>query len=263
MTKSFFIFLILLCSGLTGVAADQYLIYHVNKPVQWLHDGKKETAKRGVYIKPQQSIIIADQNEVMLIQNDGKSLLITKPGTYSFLQIKKLFSALKTNSSSSGFFAYVFDKFLHGDGDDEKQKVSAAVFRGPKEMQLPLDSSFVFSTPILKWKSKNINIPYKIELKINGVLFDTIVRKQSSFVIPGRLLKTKDKSPSRIEWICYAADRKQKPPFFLLLIPKKEDELMIQQQIKGLKNSFKTNYSLYKIFEKDLLERWLEVYQLK
>jgi hypothetical protein len=38
---------------------------------------------------------------------------------------------------------------------------------------------------------------------------------------------------------------------------------MIQQQMKGLKNSFKTNYSLYKVFEKDLLERWLEVYQLK
>ena len=122
-----------------------------------------------MYIKPQQSIIIADQNEVMLIQNDGKSLLINKPGTYSFLQIKKLFATLKTNSSSSGFFAYVFDKFLHGDGDEEKQKVSAAVFRGPKEMQLPLDSSFVFSTPVLKWKAKNINVPYKIELKINGV----------------------------------------------------------------------------------------------
>ena len=65
------------------------------------------------------------------------------------------------------------------------------------------------------------------------------MRKQSSFVIPGRLLKTKDKSPFRIEWLCYAADRKQKPPFFLLLIPKKEDERMIQKQIEGL-NCFDT-----------------------
>ncbi len=262
MTKSFFILLILLISKLACTAADQYLIYHVNKPVEWLHDGKKETAKRGVYIKPQHSIVLTDQNEVMLIQNDGKSLLLDKPGTYSFLQIKKLFVASKTNSGSSGFFAYVFDKFLHGDGDEQKQKVSAAVFRGPKEMQLPLDSSFVFSAPVLKWKPKNINIPYKIELKINDVLFDTIVRKQSSFTIPAWLLKPTDKSFFRIEWMCYTADSKQKSPSFLLFIPKKEDEQIIQKQIQELKTSFKSNYSLYRLFEKDLLEKWLEAYQL-
>lgn len=263
MTKSFLILFILLLCKLAVAAADQYLIYHVSKPVIWMHEGKKETAKRGVYIKPLQSIVLTDLTEVMLIQNDGKSLLINKPGTYTFLQIKKLFATSKTNSGSSGFFAYVFDKFLHGTENEEKQKVSAAVFRGPNEMQLPLDSSFVFSTPVLMWKPKNINIPYKLELKINGILFDTILRKQNSFTIPIRFLKNKDKSPLRIEWICYAADSKQKPPFFLLLMPKKENELIIQQQILELKKSFKTNYSLYKAVEKDLLEKWLGAYQLK
>ena len=263
MIKSFFIFLILVSAALASVAADQYLIYHVNKPVQWWHDGKKETAKRGVYLQPKHSIVLAAQNEVMLIQSDGKSLLLDVPGTYTFLQIKKLFAALKTKTSSSGFFAYVFDKLLKGDGDEQQQKVSAAVFRGPKEMQLPLDSSFVFVNPVLVWKVKNINIPYKIQLKINGVLFDTVVRKQNSFQIPLRLLSNKNRLPIKIEWMCYAADSKQKPPFYLLLLPKKKDAFIIQKEIRELKNSFQSKQKLYRVFEKDLLERWLEVYQLK
>jgi hypothetical protein len=242
---------------------DQFLFYHVTKSVQWVHEGKKEPAKRGAFLKSNQSIVLQELSDIMLVKNDGKSMLLNKPGTYTFQQIKTLFLKSKTTSASAVFFAYVFEKFLSGDDAEEKQKVSAVVFRGPKAMRSPADSVFIFSAPVLYWKPEQVNIPYKIELKINGTHFDTIVRKQNSLVIPQRFLNNIGKQPVRIEWVCYPADGKQKAAPFLMLIPKKADESIIQQQLLELKKLYKANSGLYKVFEKDLLEKWLDLYQLK
>lgn len=256
---------ILILLFITGFAAklqatDKLLLYHVNKQVQWLHDGKKETARRGVFLLPKQEIIIPAQAEVMIVQEDGKSLLLDKPGTYSYLQIKKRILELKAESVSKNFFAYVFEKFLSGEGVNEKQKVAAVVYRSRTAMFSPEDSSFVFINRVLSWKPERSTMPYKIEININQKVFDTIVRNQTTFTIPETLLSNQ---PQLIQWRCYPADSKQKPKSFVLLMPKKEDAAIIKKQLAVLKKNYNSNPALLKLMNTDLLLQWIVTYGLK
>jgi hypothetical protein len=258
MIKSIIISFVFLVQSLFVLAADELLLYHVSKQVHWVHDGKKDAAKRGVFLLPKHSLVITAQSNVMLVQQDGKSMLLDKPGTYSFSQIKVLMQKIKAESVSKNFFAYVFEKFLSGDGD-EKQKVAAVVYRGKKIMLSPADSSFAFSTPLLSWKPEQSSIPYKIEIIINQTVFDTVIRKQTSITIPQRFL---NHQPQLIHWSCYPADSKQKPQPYVLLIPKKEDAAIIQQQLAVLKKTCGSNTQLLRHMQKDLLEKWIGSYQL-
>jgi len=256
---------ILLLTVLSSLAAtDQYLLYHVNKEVHWLHDGMKEKAKRGMFVKANQSLLINEQSDVMIIQQDGKSLLLNKTGTYTYAQLKSLFSNVKKSTTSASFFSYVFEKFLSGNGKEEKQNVGAFVFRGKQPMQLPQDSVFVFTNKIkLTWKPEQANIPYKIQMIINGNEFDTVIHKQNSLLIPEHWLPDNTQTAVRISWTCSPTGSKQEAPHpFLLLLPKKEDYEIIQQQLKQLQQSYAGKKQLLRIMEKDLLERWLELYQL-
>ena len=259
MIKSIIIGIVCSIQSLFVMAGDELLLYHVSKQVHWVHDGKKDVAKRGVFLLPKHSLVITAQSNVMIVQQDGKSMMIDKPGTYTYSQIKKLMQNLKAESISKNFFAYVFDKFLSGDGD-EKQKVAAVVYRGKKVMLSPADSSFVFATPLLTWKPEQSSIPYKIEITINQTVFDTIIRKQTSITIPQRFL---NHQPKLIHWSCYPADSKQKPQTFVLLIPKKEDAATIQQQLAVLKKNFSYNSQLLQLMKNDLLMQWITTYQLK
>ena len=259
MIKSSIIGFVLLLQFVYVKAADELLLYHVNKQVQWVHDGKKDAAKRGVFLLPKHSLVITSQSNVMLVQQDGKSMMLDKPGTYTYSQLKLLMQKLKAESVSKNFFAYVFEKFLSGDSD-EKQKVAAVVYRGKKVMLSPADSSFVFSTPLLTWKQEQSTIPYKIEIIINQTVFDTIIRKQSSFTVPQHLL---NRQPHLIHWSSFPADSKQKPQPFVLLIPKKEDAKIIQQQLAILKKNYGNKPSLLRLMNNDLLMQWIATYQLK
>jgi hypothetical protein len=258
MIKSIFLSFVCIAQSFFAIAADELLLYHVNKQVHWMHDGKKDAAKRGVFLLPQHSLVITAQSNVMLVQKDGKSMLLDKPGTYSFSQLKILLQKIKAENVSKNFFAYVFEKFLSADGD-EKQKVAAVVYRGRTAMLLPADSSFVFSIPQLTWKPEQFSIPYKIEIKVNEIVFDTTIRKQRAFKIPKRFLTNQ---PQLIKWSCYPADSKQKPQPFVLLLPKKEDIAIIQQQLEALRKACGTNAEMREDMERDLLEQWLEHYQL-
>lgn len=245
-------------------AADvKYLFYHVNKNVYWQHDGLKEKAKRGNFLSANQSILIAELADVMLVQSDGKSMLLEKPGTYTYLQIKKLFSAAKANGTSSGFFSYVFEKFLSGGASDEKQRVSAAVIRGKHAMQLPADSSFLFTNSfVLQWKPEQKNIPYRIIIRVNQLLLDTVLRGKSSFTVPEKLLQ--GNTARLLKWNAFPSDSKQKQPEpFLYILPAAKDKLILQQQFNQLKKSYSKDQQLLRIMKRDLFERWLELYQLK
>lgn len=248
---------------LQGRAADvRYLFYHVNKDVQWQHDGLKEKAKRGQFLSANQSIILAELADVMLVQSDGKSMLLEKPGTYSYLQIKKLFSSLKPSSTSSGFFSYVFEKFLNGGSADEKQRVSAAVIRGKQAMLLPADSSFLFTTTVvLQWKPEQKNIPYRVIVHVNGKKLDTVIRQKTSFAVPASVLEAT--KAMLIRWTALPSDSRQKQPAsFLSLIPAEKDRPMLQQQLKHLTKAYAKAPQLMRLMKNDLFEHWLELYQL-
>ena len=97
MTKLLFL-LLLLQNAFAQAAEQKYLLYNVNNDVHWVHDGKKEKAKRGTFLLASQSIILPQKAEVMLIQHDGQSLLLSKSGTYSFTRIQQLFSSSEKRS---------------------------------------------------------------------------------------------------------------------------------------------------------------------
>jgi hypothetical protein len=244
-----------------ATAAEKFLLYHVTNEVHWTHDGKKENARRGVFIKEKESITVKTRGDVMLIRNDGKSLLLDQPGVYTFQKLKELFQSNRSKNASSRFFAYVFEKFL-SNGENEEQKITAVVYRGKRAMLAPADSGFVFSKTIrLNWKPEQVNIPYKISITINGVLFDTLIRKQTFLSLPQHLLQ-KTNEPILITWTCYPYDSKQtKPPPFLLLLSSAADQTIIQQQLKQLRSSFAKRQRLLKTMENDLFARWLELYQ--
>ncbi len=249
---------------ITAKAAEvKYLFYHVNKNVYWQHNGLKEIAKRGNFLSAGQSIVIAELADVMLVQSDGKSMLLEKPGTFTYLQIKKLFTSAKANNSSPGFFSYVFEKFLTGGSPDDKQRVSAAVIRGKHAMQLPADSSFLFTnTLVLQWKPEQKNIPYRIIIQVNEFILDTIIRNKSSFTVPEKLLQ--GNTARLLKWNAFPSDSKQKQPEpFLHIFPAVKDRSILRQQLYQLAKSYSKNQQLFRAMKKDLFERWLELYQLK
>ena len=248
---------------LKGNAADiKYLLYHVNKEVHLQQKGIKEKAKRGMFLTDKQSIIISDLADVMLIRSDGKSMLISNPGIYTFQQIKKLFSITKSSGVSAGFFSYVFEKFLKDDGNDRKQKVAAVVYRGKNAMLAPQDSAFLFSKTIrLQWKPEQKNIPYRISIRVNEISFDTVLRSVSTLIVPVNLLK--GDNAMVLEWSTLPADSRQKQPApFIYIIPLKRDIGIIKQQLTHLTTTYSKNKRLLQLMENDLFERWLELYQL-
>lgn len=265
MIKSVTIFLFMFIAVVKNYAAEnRYLMYHINKDVQVQHHGKKEIARRGMFFTDGQSMVLKELADVMLIRYDGKSMLLNKPGIYSFQQVTKLFNTIKTNGVSAGFFSYVFEKFLNGGGQDNQQKVSAAVFRGNAAMRLPGDSSFLFSTAVtLEWKPEQKNIPYRVSIRINDYLFDTIPpHSNTTITLPSQLLNIN--KALLIEWSCLpAGSRQPQPAAFLYIIPALKDRATIQQQLKQLRTSYSKNKVLLHMLERELFEQWLNSYQLK
>ncbi len=254
-----FIFLVL--QQVSNAAEVKYLFYNVSKEVYRVNGSKKEKAVRGMFLTAEQSISISPLAEVMLVQSDGKSMLLDKPGTYTFSQVKKIFSTAKPGGMSK-FFSYVFEKFLSGGDDDDKQKVSAAVFRGKKAMISPADSSFVFSSPILlQWKPEQKNIPYRLNIWCSGKLFDTVFRNNSAFLYHTENFN--NNQPGLILWYAVPKDNKQKEQAkFVYLLPLKKDIPVIKQQLKQLIASCKNNKQLLQLMTKDLLEQWIYEYKL-
>lgn len=263
MRKLIFILLLLQQSFAQAGAGQKYLLYHVNKNVQRVENGKKEIARRGMFLMAPHTIILQPQADVMLVQKDGKSLLLNKPGIYTFNRISQLFNSGNISSLSSGFFSYVFEKFLQNENADEQQKVTAVVFRGKKAMQLPVDSSFIFSFPVtLQWKPEQKNIPYKLHIRINRDSIDTIIHNQNSFLLTEQLFKT-DSSAALLAWNAVPSDSKSAVRPFLAILPAANDKEIIEQQLKQLRTAYSKDPSMLRLLEKDLFERWMEVYQLR
>lgn len=241
----------------------KYLIYHVSHQVKLKTNSKEENAKRGLFISnSNQSLILTTLSEVMLVQNDGKSMLLNKPGTYTYVQIKALFNKMKPNNVTSAFFAYVFEKFIGGNTDDEKQKVSASVYRGKRAMINPGDSSFILSFPVtLKWIPEQKNIPYKITYAINNKAYDTIIRGKNFLKITKEFFKYE--KAGLLKWSAVPSDSKQlSPSVFIYIIPLRSDVEIIQKQLKQIKAIYSKKTGVLRLMEKDLFERWLEIYQL-
>ena len=263
MRKLIFILLLLQQSFAQAGAGQKYLLYHVNKNVQRVENGKKEIARRGMFLMAPHTIILQPQADVMLVQNDGKSLLLNKPGTYTFNRLSQLFNSVNISSLSSGFFSYVFEKFLQNENADEQQKVTAVVFRGKKAMQLPVDSSFIFSFPVtLQWKPEQKNIPYKLHIRVNKDSIDTIIRNQNTFLLTEQLFKT-DSAAALLAWNAVPSDSKSASIPFLAILPAAADKEIIEQQLKQLRTAYSKDPAMLRLLERDLFERWMEVYQLR
>ncbi len=261
MSKLFILFLLL--QQVYAQAAEQkFLLYNVNNEVQWVHDGKKEKAKRGIFLLGSHSIILPQRSDVMLIQQNGQSLLLNKPGTYSFARIEQLFNSSQKRTVSTAFFSYVFEKFLSSDDADEKQKVSASVFRGKQAMQLPADSTFILSFPItLQWKPEQKNIPYKLTVHYRQLTIDTVLRAKNTFSLPDSIAL--DSTAALLSWTAVPSDSKTTPSFFLAIIPAAVDIAIIEQQLKQLRLAYSKQPDMLRLMEKDLFERWMELYQLQ
>lgn len=263
MRKLFFILLLVQQLFAQASADQKYLLYHVNKNVQRVENGKKEIARRGMFLMPPHAIIVQPQADVMLVQNDGRSLLLNKPGTYTFSRISQLFKSGTTSSLSSGFFSYVFDKFLQNEKADEQQKVTAVIYRGNKAMQLPVDSSFIFSFPVtLQWKPEQKNIPYKLHIRLNRDSVDTIIRNQNTFILTDQLFKI-DSAAVLLAWHAVPSDSKSIPISFLAIVPAAADKEIIEQQLKQIRTAYIKDPVMLRLLERDLFERWMEVYQLR
>lgn len=130
-------------------------------------------------------------------------------------------------------------------------------------MQLPVDSSFVFSFPVtLQWKPEQKNIPYKLSIRINRDSIDTIIRNKNSFLLTEDIFKT-DSSAALLVWSATASDSKLKPPPSLAIIPAVVDKDIIEQQLKQLRLAYSKDPAMLRLMERDLFERWMELYQLR
>jgi hypothetical protein len=260
MTKRF-LFLLIPFITMLQAGESKYLLYHVNKDVQWVHDGVNEKAKRGVFLLNAHSLILRPTADVMLLQQDGQSLLLSKPGTYSFARINQLFNSAQKTNISAAFFSYVFEKFTNAE-TEEKQRVTATVFRGKKAMLVPGDSSFLLSFPVtLQWKPEQKNIPYKLRIQYRQVRFDTVLVSTANFRVPASIAP--DSTGALFCWTVAPADSKTKASFFLAIIPAAMDLEIIGQQLKQLRLTYNRQPDMLRLMEKDLFERWMELYQLQ
>ena len=251
-------------TAFSATTPEQYLIYHVNNTVTWLHDGVKEQAKRGVFIKPTHALQLANHAEAMLIGADGRSMLLKTPGRFTFQQLKQRFRTQHNQTVVSAFFAYVFEKFLmEGQNAGTKQKVAASVFRSEVMMQIPADSSLVTELPVkMSWKG-NPSIPYILSKESAGKTADTLLRKSTTFNATADWLGVTDK-PALVRWKVYPADSKQADAIagYLFLIPATTDRNIVEQQLQQLRSSYAREPKLLRMMEKDLFRRWMELYQL-
>ncbi|HMO33699.1 MAG TPA: hypothetical protein PKE63_09450 [Lacibacter sp.] len=265
MIWHFFYLLLATASAGPTVVPEQYLLYHVNRKVIWVHDGKKETARRGIFVRPQHSLQIAANAEAMLIGNDGRSMLLKSAGLYSFSQIKNRFKEQKNTGVVSSFFAYVFEKFLKEEEGDHKQKITAAVFRAPQFMQQPADSSFAADAPVtLTWRKQG-NTPMKLEFILNDRLYDTVLQRASGFPVPLAWMETENVQARLVRWKVYPADSRQHElmAYYSFILPLPEDAALIRQQLQQLRTAYGKDPALLRMMERDLFERWLELYQLQ
>lgn len=208
----------------------EYLLSHVNKNLLPVQTGKMQVAGRGMFLMAPDSINVQPNADVMLVCND---------------------------------FSYVFEKFVQSESPDEKQKVTTLVYRGRKEMQLPEDSSFIFSFPVtLQWKPGEKNIPFKLHIRLNRDSIDTIIHNQNTFTLTEQLFKT-DSSAALLAWHATPSDSKSATVSFLAIVPASGDKEIIEQQLKQLRTAYSKDPAMLRLLEKDLFERWLEVYQLR
>lgn len=128
--------------------------------------------------------------------------------------------------------------------------------------QAPADSSFIFSFPVsLEWHPKENATAYKLHIRINKDSLDTIVRNKHSFLLPENLLK-KDSSAALLAWNVNPVDGKSEPVSYMAIIPAVTDKEIVEQQLKQLRSSYSKDPAMLRLLEKDLFERWKEVYQL-
>lgn len=265
MFKRLLLAIILWSQWLLLHAGERFLIYHTKHDVRWIHEGITEKAKRGIFIQEKQQLVVAALSGVMLVRKDGCSLLIDKNGIYSFAQIQQLFRASKQRSSTTSFLSYVFEKFTNGNEDEDQQKVTAAVFRSRQIRTTPQDSSFAFMFPIiLKWETTSLKIPHRLKISMDSIFIDTTIRGSQTYRITDTaIIKTSKISAVLIKWTCenlFIKDASTQT--HLILFPKQDDIPLIHQQLKSIRKTNTGNPDLIRLLERDLFERWMELYQM-
>ncbi|MFN4286283.1 MAG: hypothetical protein ACK4E8_10010 [Lacibacter sp.] len=256
-----FAYLLLRLCGTANVA-DQYLVYHVSNSVTWLHDGVKEPAKRGIFVKAGHVLVVANHAEAMLVGADGRCMLINTPGRFTFAQLKQRYLAQHNQNAVSAFFAYLFEKFLSGEeAATSQQKVAATVFRGQSILVHPADSSIVTRLPVLlRWKG-NAALSYKLSIRAGNSQKDTILFKSNTFTATAAWLEAADK-PLLVHWKVVPADSKQPEAYgwSVFLIPAATDCSFVEQELMELRKLYAHKPELLHLLEKDL--RRMELVQL-
>ncbi|MBA2249499.1 MAG: hypothetical protein H0W12_04845 [Chitinophagaceae bacterium] len=163
-------------------AQKNIVVYHISGDVKLLSEKKLSPAKRGDIISKKMELMISESATCMLIDPAGRSLQISKPASYSFDALIKMFSAATSSNVSAAFFKYVYENLFTAD-KNEKLAATPVVFRGEDLMKSPGNYSIIEPGAILfTWRKLAGKNPVRIIIKNEKeVIFDSVFKNSIFF----------------------------------------------------------------------------------
>jgi hypothetical protein len=244
--------------SIAAIAQSNFVIYHVNGTVNLLNGNQVSKAERGKSITKNSLLDVKLNSSAMLIDSIGKSLLVNKPGKYSFSNLVQLLKNAGKENVAKEFYAYIYKNFKK-DKKPEEQRITAMVQRGHPMMNAPLDSMIITTDEVkFSWTkiSKIITARLIIQDHAGTVLLDTTIKNPTSYTAQvGRLLQ-----PGKsYRWKVDEADTNQPSEYFFnFLIAEKKDLTAVQTQQAMIK-SVKT-LSAKRVMQQEIFEYWLNKY---
>lgn len=252
-----FITIFFLLVAVAGFSQKNLALYHVAGNVSVISKNKTTPAIRGNTISSGDKLLLKEGGVCMLIESAGKSLQVSKPGTYTYESLLKLLQNANKDAVTSKFFSYVYDNMFNSHESD-RQAVAPVVFRDQGLMVAPFDNSVVFLSPVLTWKMplRNLYVRLLIRDFNNKNILDTVIKNFTS-------LKTLDLLPGMAyQWKAEEAGNKQSPErYFHFLIADEKDRGDIEKDMKMLKSKTLST-KLQSQLRGDIYLKWREYYGL-
>jgi len=239
----------------TGFSQKNLALYHVAGNVFIISNNKTSPAARGNTISATDKLSLKEGGVCMLIESGGKSVQITKPGTYTYPSLQKLLQNAGKDAVTAKFFSYVYDN-MFSSHESDRQSVTPVVFRDQGQMVDPLDNAVVFASPVLTWKLPLRNLYVRVLIKDfnNNNILDTVIKKFTS-------LKTVGLIPGMAyQWKAEEAGNKQSPErYFHFLVAEEKDRAAIEKDLQMLKNK-SLSVKLQSQVREDIYLKWREHY---
>jgi hypothetical protein len=257
-TKIYITLIFVLVAALAS-AQKNLVVYHVSGNVNITTGNTSSPAKRGDVLTKNTSLQIKQGAGCMLIEEKGRSLQVSTPGTYTFEALQKMMTDAGNKGVTQKFFSYVYDNLFSGKRAD-KLSVTPVVFRGDELMKIPADNTIIISDEFtLAWKSAG-KIPVHLSIldNANEKVFDTVLKKATSLQI--NVTKNNFLPGAVYKWRSEEADsRKPKENYFYFLIAAKKDRKQILKDIKLVQDKNLTN-ELKLQLQQDIFRKWKQFY---